>query len=878
MKKVALVLVFCLLFAGIYIYYDSVLMLKPDDGKKLLDDYRGLKRNTVDVITIGSSHVGVNIDPDLLYRAYGIADVNLWSGMQPLWLSYYFAKEALRYQHPKLLVVDTYRCLESDDYGEYQYSVKGVQALSPGLDKVRASLASFEDWKTAAEVVWGMPVYHERYNQLTREDFEYILKPKGTLTDAGVHDNPAVNPMVMPDYSEILDEEPLTEKNVKYLREIISLAKAHNVPLLLITIPYMANETEAKRANTIARIAEEEGVPYINYLKEMKRTGVYPELDFYDTGHMNITGVPKFTRTFAGDIMKMADLPDRRTDDSFTWYGTNSTVQKQPVYQLEEQFLGDGSARYLDTGLRLYENQYASWTLLADLKAAEIGENEVYFSCLQELNSRIHGIMVRQSADGKLEVIWDDDNFTYFDEPLDENGNFKLALVKNVDTYAVYLNGKLVFDNIVLPARQYSGPLMLGCRISEYGGQKYDFGKTRVNNLVVYQEQLTESEIRDWDPDPLPMPEIPLGFDQKKAELIYSMEEQFIGGGLYQQSDHVDTGLKLFAQDGTRFTIMARIIPSPFIAENNVYFSCFAEEADLWRGLLLRAENEDTMSLLLGQIYNQPIPYTVDEPLDLCIIKDGSLYSVYVNGDLVADRVSVGCDLYDGTLLVGCEQTMEGTLIRKSATRVNSLNVYSGVMSDEEILAYDYQDADMPELRTATSVKYRLPDAFMGDGESLVDTGVRLYDVPEKDWTVDFIIMPNYDSYYDVYLSCFDEEAFAYKGFLVRQEDKGKIIVYMGELETIEVSYDESASRMHFVVVKSNDHYQVYVNGVLKGEVVSASGYFDGTLLVGCEQNPDGTYFRQSKVRVLDLTAQDGALLADKAKDLSRDLRDNRFN
>ena len=112
MKKVALVLVFCLLFAGIYIYYDSVLMLKPDDGKKLLDDYRGLKRNTVDVITIGSSHVGVNIDPDLLYRAYGIADVNLWSGMQPLWLSYYFAKEALRYQHPKLLVVDTYRCLE----------------------------------------------------------------------------------------------------------------------------------------------------------------------------------------------------------------------------------------------------------------------------------------------------------------------------------------------------------------------------------------------------------------------------------------------------------------------------------------------------------------------------------------------------------------------------------------------------------------------------------------------------------------------------------------------------------------------------------------------------------------------------------------------
>ena len=855
MKKVILVLAFCLLFAGIYHYYDTVMMLKPDDGKKLLDDYRGLERNTVDVITIGSSHVGVNIDPDLLYRAYGIADVNLWSGMQPLWLSYYFAKEALRYQHPRLLVVDTYRCLENDDYGEYQYSVKGVQALSPGLDKVRASLASFEDWKTAAEVLWGMPVYHERYDQLTREDFEYISKTKGTLTDAGVHDTQSVNPMNMPDYTKILEEEPLTAKNEEYLREIIYLAQAHDVPLLLITIPYMANETEAKRANTVARIAEEEGVPYINYLKEMKRTGVYPELDFYDTGHMNITGVPKFTRTFAGDIMKMADLPDRRTDDSFRWYGTNTAVQRQPVYQLQEQFLGDGSSRYLDTGVRLYENQYASWTLLADLKAAGTGEDEVYFSCMQELNSRVHGILVRQTSDGKLELIWDDDNFTFFDEPLDENDNFRLALVKNVDTYAVYLNGKLVFDNIVLPARQYNGPLMLGCRISEYGGQKYDFGKTRVNDLVIYQEQLTESEIRDWEPKPLPMPEIPLGFDQKKAELIYSLDEQFIGGGLYQQSDHVDTGLKLFGQDGTRFTIMARIVPQTF------------EELEALPGV-----GHKTASVMMIHAFK------TDEPLDLCIIKDGSLYSVYVNGELLADEVAVDCDVYDGTLLIGCEQSMDGTLIRKSATRVNSLNVYSGVMSRKEILDYEYQDATMPELRTATSVEYKLPNAFMGDGESFVDTGIKLYDVPEKDWTVDFIIMPNYDSYYDVYLSCFSEEAFSYKGFLVRQEDKGKIIVYLGQLETIEVLYDESAGRMHFAVVKSNDHYQVYVNGVLKGETVSASGYFDGTLLVGCEQNPDGTYFRQSKVRVLDLTARDGALSAEEAKDLSRDLRDNRFN
>ncbi len=463
--------------------------------------------------------------------------------------------------------------------------------------------------------------------------------------------------------------------------------------------------------------------------------------------------------------------------------------------------------------------------------------------------------------------------------PLRQDGTFDLALVKAVDTYAVYLNGVLVFDHIVLPAAENDGPLLVGCRASE-NGERTDFGAAQVCCLEVYMQTLSPSEIAGWIHDILPLPSFPLGFDRNQIELLYKLPEQFIGGGAYLQQDHVDTGISLFDDPGTSFTLMARLVPQPIDGENNVYFSCFAEEADRWRGLLLRGESDRSLSLLLGQVYNLNIPCSPDSPLNLCVQKDRNVYTVYVDGKLALDHVTIDCDPYDGTLLVGCEETLEGAMFRKSATRVSALELFSGILPEEDVLAFDYQDAPLPAERTATSVAYQLPQAFLGDGESnAVDTGVRLFDVPEKSWTVDCVLLPNYSSYYDVYISCFNEESFSYSGLLLRQEDQGKITVYLGQLETIQVSYSETDQRLHFVIVKSGSEYAVYVNGQLAGQVDSPCHYYDGSLLIGCEQEADGTFFRYSKVKILTLNVTDEVLVPQDALNLSKQsLQSGRFD
>ena len=71
-------------------------------------DFYQLDKNTVDVLFLGSSHGVSSFSPPKLYDDYSIRSYNLSSELQSLLVSYYWLKEALRYQTPKVVVLDTY--------------------------------------------------------------------------------------------------------------------------------------------------------------------------------------------------------------------------------------------------------------------------------------------------------------------------------------------------------------------------------------------------------------------------------------------------------------------------------------------------------------------------------------------------------------------------------------------------------------------------------------------------------------------------------------------------------------------------------------------------------------------------------------------------
>ena len=66
-----------------------------------------MDKDSIDVLFLGSSVVVNSYSPQELYNTYGIRSYNLASDQQSIFLSYYWLKEALRFQAPKAVVLDT---------------------------------------------------------------------------------------------------------------------------------------------------------------------------------------------------------------------------------------------------------------------------------------------------------------------------------------------------------------------------------------------------------------------------------------------------------------------------------------------------------------------------------------------------------------------------------------------------------------------------------------------------------------------------------------------------------------------------------------------------------------------------------------------------
>lgn len=186
-----------------------------------------------------------------------------------------------------------------------------------------------------------------------------------------------------------------------------------------------------------------------------------------------------------------------------------------------------------------------------------------------------------------------------------------------------------------------------------------------------------------------------------------------------------------------------------------------------------------------------------------------------------------------GTLLIGAQRDAEGNVFRMSRTRVNSLTVMSGVMDEADILAYDFADAPEPAKIIPTSVSYRMPTAFAGNGKSnSLDTGVMLYDVPAKDWTLQATVRTRQGTNAGVYFSCFSESG-SYRGLMLRQNDENTISLFMSELATHTFDLTDQNRTLNLVVVKQGDTYRVYANGAFCEEIEIPCTRYTGTLLVG---------------------------------------------
>lgn len=304
-----------------------VLQLKSVDGCYVMQMFEKQEPDMIDVVFIGSSHIYTDVNPAILWEEYGMAAYDLSASNQPLWNSYYYMKEAIEKQSPRLIVVDLYRATEMRDVIDEARIAMNTLGMEQGENRRENIYASIEDEEDAMDYMLGYPVYHTRYESLSEDDFKaYNGDPNGENYKGFNENCISVTPYEgFADLSGVEEKLELTKKNEEYLKAMMELAEETDTELLFIVAPYQGISMSDKMIyNSVAEIVRDYGVSFVDFNEYYDEIGLDPASDCAEWSHLNYTGSEKFSKYLGEYILKRYSIEDHRGDDMYVSWDRNA--------------------------------------------------------------------------------------------------------------------------------------------------------------------------------------------------------------------------------------------------------------------------------------------------------------------------------------------------------------------------------------------------------------------------------------------------------------------------------------------------------------------------------------------------------------------------
>lgn len=306
-KRVVSVIMTVLL-TGLMINCASNILERKESDFKYRDFFA--QDENFDVLFLGSSHMINGVYPYELWDDYGIVSYNLGAhGASPA-VSYWVLMNSLNYTTPKLVVLD---CLYASWQQKVPQDFEQIHKPFDAFPLSRTKIAAINDMiegnteHNKYELIWDFSLYHNRWNQF--EEWDFTL-PYNTEMGGETRIDIA-EPMSS---ETIADDIKCDSDTVSayYIRQTIEECQKRDIDVLLIYLPYPANEESQAEANMVSDIAKEYGVSYINFLKHSE---INYNIDMYDSdSHLNPSGAKKVTYSIGEYIKDNYDIPDHRGD------------------------------------------------------------------------------------------------------------------------------------------------------------------------------------------------------------------------------------------------------------------------------------------------------------------------------------------------------------------------------------------------------------------------------------------------------------------------------------------------------------------------------------------------------------------------------------
>ena len=293
----------------------------------VVDDFYNLPKNTIDVLTVGSSQVIKGFSALELYRNYGISAYGLGTEQQSIQGSYTWVKESLKTQNEKVVLYEVKMLFEETPEPQYRKTIDNMKFSLNKLGLI-ASTTLLEQKSITNFISYVFPItrFHSRWSELTSIDFtkegEKVPNYRGYSLKNGRSGEKSY---------KVLDESiqeirEITANREKYFNKLVELCKKNDIKLILFKLPDL--DWDTARYNKVCKLAEENGLEYFDF-----NTAKYHDaIDFKygnDTevlNHLNIHGTEKVTNYLGKYISENFEIEDKRQNEEYAHLEEELTI------------------------------------------------------------------------------------------------------------------------------------------------------------------------------------------------------------------------------------------------------------------------------------------------------------------------------------------------------------------------------------------------------------------------------------------------------------------------------------------------------------------------------------------------------------------------
>lgn len=306
------------IFIAIFLYIlvtITYIIRTNGDVKDRFTGFYAERKNTIDVVMIGSSPVYPCLATPMMWGEYGIASYPISSNLQRPIAGAYLVEEVRKTQQPRLYIFEMrmYTARETDLTNNMAYTRGVTDNLKYSWNRVKTINAMVEDVSERYTYYFDIFKYHSNWKTMVLPEqiacfrYEKADRQKGyVMTDE-------VGPCEAVDTSGITEVEPMPEFQEECLLRLLDYLKENDLQALFLLSPTVMEDEKQRMYNYIEEMVGEYGYEFLNMNDYYEEIGLDFATDFSDYGgHTNALGAEKCTKFLGNYLVGKYGITDRR--------------------------------------------------------------------------------------------------------------------------------------------------------------------------------------------------------------------------------------------------------------------------------------------------------------------------------------------------------------------------------------------------------------------------------------------------------------------------------------------------------------------------------------------------------------------------------------